>query len=587
MTDQSIVLCIIAGTLFLFCLGKIRHDAVALLSLMTLVITGIIKPETAFMGFADPAIISVAAVLVIGKGLENAGLVDLLIKLLKGTKKSVTLQILSLCVIVALISGFMNNVGALALIMPVAIRLAYENKKPISLYLMPVACSSILGGLYTLIGTPGNLIISSYRKSVVGKNFGMFEFLPFGGTVLVIAVLFVGLIGFRLLPRRRKDYDDQFQFRVDDYVTKLVIKEDSELIGKPIGQLRERFDQSEVVAIIRDKKSLPPTEYLILRANDTLAIQTNSEELEKMMIDFHLSPLNTEESFLEMIDDDEMKISEVIVSPKSSLKGKIINLSSLHWLYKINVLGVSRNEKNILDFKNMRKFSIGDILFLYGPKMKLKEACDNLSLLPLNLKDVSSKFEFKNLVLSCLFFIAAVSSIIMEVFPLQVALTMCALLFIIFKIITIDEGYKSIDWGVIVLLGALMPLGEALESTGGAKTIANTFVSLASGQAEWLSFIFLMIGTMLLSNIINNAATALMMAPIAFMIAKDVGADTDVFLIGTAIASSCAFLTPIGHQSNTLVWIPGGYKFSDYFKMGLPVSIIVILTSLVLFLYSK
>ncbi len=573
------VFIILAITLLLFVTQWIRYDLVAIFSVSALVIFGCIPAEGAFNGFGNPAVITVAAVLVISEALSRSGFVDLLANGLNWTRRSLGLQITVLCIIVALLSGIMNNVGALALIMPVAVRLAYLSNRSVTHYLMPIAFSSILGGLFTLIGTPANLIISSVRQKAGGEVFTMFDFLPVGGIVAFGGVLFLGFIGWRLVPKR-KDFQefDKGSLNIKNYLTELWIDDDSPLLGESLGLLKSKYEDLIVIALVRNSfKHFRPKDFTILRAGDRLIVEMGVEELEEAMLDLKLNLAKKSEMLEEGTDhfqEEGFVLKEAIVTGASGLNGRSIRDAGS--FSECSVLAVARHGSRLTSRINRIRFSAGDLLLIHGQAENIDKLVDRFKLLTVGERVSKPRTSVYKIAFGVAIFLVAISIVIMGWLPVQTSLLLCAGLLVLFRFLTVQEAYASIDWGVIILLGALFPLGDALERSGGAYWIAQQVLILGQGGSVTYTLFILMTGTMLLSNVINNAAAAVLMAPIALSVAKSLEINPDQFLMGIAISASCAFLTPIGHQSNTMVMEPGGYKFLDYTKVGLPLTILIL-----------
>lgn len=579
LSDMLTVFIILFITLVLFITQWIRYDLVAIFSVLALVIFNSIPAEEAFTGFSNPAVITVAAVLVISEALSRSGFVSFLANTLAFTKGSVAVQVPLLCLIVGLLSGIMNNVGALALIMPVAIRLAYQSRQNIGFYLIPIAFSSILGGLFTLIGTPANLIISSIRQQAGRDPFAMFDFLPVGGSVMLGGLIFLGLIGWRMIPKRNEGSDPaRGVLNVQNYLTELWIDTESPLLGESLGLLKEKYEDLIVVAIIRDsQKIFRPKDFTILRAGDRLIVEMGTEDLEQAMRDLKLNLAKRSESFEKGADELQEEgyiLMEAIITSASDLKGR--TLRDAGNFFDCSVLAIARHGTRLNQRINRTRFLAGDLILIHGLPKDIQRVVESFNLLTLGERIAKPRSSTYQLIGGVALFTAAIAVVLMEWLPVQIALVMCAALLLLFRFLSIKEAYESIDWGVIVLLGALFPMGSALERSGGAGWVANQILLLGQGGSITYTLFILMAGTMLLSNAINNAAAAVLMAPIALSVATGLSVNPDAFLMGISISASCAFLTPIGHQSNTIVMEPGGYRFLDFTRVGLPLSIIVL-----------
>lgn len=585
MWDQWIVFATLFIALVLFIWGKWRYDVVALVALLALVLFRIVPYDDAFSGFAHPAVVTVAAVLVISRGLSNAGVVDLVAGLLGHVPRQTVWQVLALTLVVAVCSAFMNNVGALALLMPVAIRMARENDKPASLVLMPLAFGSLLGGLTTLIGTPPNIIIATFRARNGGDPFGLFDFLPVGGGIAIAGILFIAFIGWRFLPLRKGEASPDELFEIDDYLTEVRISENSKLAErmlKDIGELTEA-DVTIIGWIRNGKRFAVLSQYDTLLANDILIVQADSDALKQFADDAGLELAGSKELTGEFIKSDDINMTEAVILPGSRMVGQTARTLGLRFHHGINLLAVARQGQRLRERLSAIRFKEGDVLLWEGPGQAMQDAFSQLHCLPLANRDYSIG-QPRRLALSLALFASAIIATVMGALPVQIALVIAAMGMVLCGIVPLRQTYTSIDWPVIVLLAAMIPVGQAMETTGGAQWIADNLLTWGRQWPPVATLIALMIVTMTLSDAINNAAAAVLMAPVAFGLANGLDVSPDPMLMAVAIGASCAFMTPIGHQSNTLVMGPGGYRFSDYWKLGLPLQVLILIVAIPLIL---
>ncbi|MFC0264692.1 SLC13 family permease [Fontibacter flavus] len=581
---------IVFGTLILalilFVWGKFRHDLVAVFCLLILTICKIIPFEEAFLGFAHPAVITVAVILVVSKALQDSGLIEILGQKVIQLGNNLTLQISLLSIIVCVASAFMNNVGALAIMMPVAIHIAQKSGHSPSSILMPISFASLLGGMTTLIGTPPNIIIASFRANEVGESFSMFDFAPVGLSLSVLGLLFIIFIGWRILPKRVSSEEGANMFNIEDYITEIEIDEDSKLVDKPLYELTKIIDGDiQILSVVRNKYLMhAPDIRMKIKTGDIISIESDAEDLKAFLEKSNSKLIAKKEDLPEIIGGEEISNVEAVVMADAPIINQTAVGLNMRNRYGVNLLAISRQNKKIRKRLDHVKFKVGDVLLLQGGALKMGEILQNIGCLPL----ADRGFELgkpRKLILALSIFLMSIGIIILDWLPVQIAFTLAALALVVTKTINIKDLYNSIDWPVIVLLGAMLPVGTALEKSGGAELIASYILNLGNSYpaAAILSVIFVI--TMLLSNVINNAATVVLMAPIGLGIAHGLGTSSDPFLMAIAVASSAAFLTPIGHQSNTLVMGPGGYMFKDYFKFGLPVSILVTVIGIPLIIY--
>jgi len=590
--EQGIVFAVLGATLGLFIWNRLRFDVVSMLALLAVAVAGLVPADNLFSGFGHPAVITVAAVLVISQGLVNGGVVDNIAKLLGKVGHRPTLQVLMLTAVVALCSGFINNVGALALLMPVAVWMSRESGRPPSLLLMPLAFGSLLGGTMTLIGTPPNIIIASYRE---GDGFGLFDFAPVGGAITLAGVAFITLVGWRLTPQRKNSDDGGKLFSVGDYVTELRVPGDSPFSGATLHKLLTRAETEQdvvVLALIRDEeKTLAPTTYEVLKDGDVLLVESDTDSLQVFLDNTGLELAGTpeEESPAEgavevepedddapgrALDADDVRLTEVVITPESTLVGQTANRLNLREYHGLNVVALARQGHRLKRRIGDVRFQAGDILLVQGHESSLSGTLQELGCLPLAERGLRLGRERRTLLAGGLF-VAAIVSIVAGWLAPPVALVGCAVAMVLTGLLDTTDAYKAIDWSVIVLLAAMIPVGQALETTGGAELVAAQMLMISDGLAPALVLTVVLVGTMLLSNVVNNAAAAILVAPIALSMAAELGMASDAVLMAVAVGASCAFLTPIGHQSNALVMEPGGYRFGDYWRLGLPMSILV------------
>jgi di/tricarboxylate transporter len=529
--------------------------------------------------------VTVAAVLVMSRALSNAGIVDLLSGWLARLGDRMILQVGTLTALAAVASAFINNVGALAILLPVAVRMAHQSHRSPSLLLMPLAFGSLLGGLITLIGTPPNIIIASFRADTGAVPFRMFEFAPVGSIVALAGTLFVSLIGWRLLPERQSEPPEDL-FHVEDYLTEVVVPEDSKWVGSPLRDLMADIKSDVlVVGLARGKHHLPaPSSFELLCADDVLIVETDSDSLEQFVEFTGFELVGNRELIKEMLSSDGARLQESVVTANSPLVGQTARTINLRRRYGVNLLAVARQGEPLRERLGSIRFRAGDVLLIQPLGDRLSNTLREMGTLPLAQRALQI-ITPRRLILTSAIFIAAVVMTSFALLTVEVAFVGAAVLMVIMGLLSLREAYESIDWPILILLGAMIPVGHAMEVVGGADLIAHSILAVAGQLSIVITLLVLLVGTMLLSNVINNAAAAVLMAPIALAVAQGIGTSADPFLMGVAIGASAAFLTPIGHQSNTLVMGPGGYKFGDYWRMGLPISILVVAVATPLIFY--
>lgn len=581
--DQTAISAILVCTLALFVWGRWRYDVVAVLSLMAGVGFGVIDPDAAFTGFGNAAVITVAAVLAISHALGRSGVVDLIGDRIMALARSPSSQRVSLCLLGGFLSGFMNNVGALALLMPVAISAAKASGYSPSRMLMPLSFSTLLGGMLTLIGTPPNLLISQFRAQALGERFGMFDFTPVGLAVALAGIAFVVTVGWRLIPEDRQGKAaEQESFKVADYVTELRVGDESAIIGKTVAEFeRESENVITVIGIVRNERRLiGRLLYEPVRAGDVLMVQSDSETLQKLVKDkgLELAERPVENEAGERGAGAELMVSEAVVTPRSWIQGRTAAALDLRRHWQVNLLALSRQGRPIDGRLRDVRFQAGDVLLLEGDEKDLNEVIANLGCLPLaNRKLV---FEPRRILVPVLLFAAAIAATSFSLLSSSVAFTAAVVALVLVDALRPGEVYEAIDWSVIVLLAAMIPFGQALQDTGTAQLIADGVVALAGTLPPLALLGIILVVTMATTPVLNNAATVVIMAPIALAIAERTGVNADPFLIAVAVGASCDFLTPFGHHNNTIIMGPGGYQFTDFARMGAPLELLVIVTAL-------
>lgn len=586
--EQWIVYITLLGVLIFFIMGKWRYDMIALSALMFVTLTGVVPQNQAFAGFGHPAVITIAAGLVASRGLQNSGVLDTLTRFVGklGNRPSIIIAALSL--ITATFSSFMSSVGAVALVMPVGVRLARKYGFSPSIILMPLAFSSLLAGLMTLIATPPNIIISSFRENATDLGaYSMFDFTPVGLPVTLIGIAFISFIGWRFIPVRSNGQTQSGGlFRINEYLTEVFLPDHSKLVGRTISDLRKIVDVDLVILmLVRDGRRIPnPAQNRVFQAGDILIIEISPDNLSEL-IDVAKVELQGNEHVQEALQGTgEVTLIEAVIRPDSPIIDQTVASLHLRWKYNANLIAVARQGTRIVNNRLINvQFRPGDVLLLQGRTAALPDILERLGCIALNDREMHVT-KPRRIALGVGVFVAGLAAITLGILEVQVSMVLVMLAMILTGLVSLKEVYESIEWPIIILLGSMIPIGTALETTGGAQQIADIMLSLGNNFSPVITLAILMVITMILSDVVNNAATAVLMAPIALGIAQGFGVAPDPFLMGVAVSSACAFLTPIGHQANTLILGPGGYRFGDYWRMGLPLAAIVITTALAIIL---
>lgn len=631
--EQLTILAILAATVAMFLWGRWRHDMVAMGALLACVLTGLVPLDAAFAGFGHPAVITVACVLILSHGLHNSGAVDALTRAVIPTQSGPTLTIAALTGLAALLSGFMNNVGALALLMPVAIQVASRQSLPPGKVLMPLAFGSILGGMTTLVGTPPNLIVSGFREQTGMSGFGMFDFAPVGLAVAASGVAFVALIGWRFVPTRERAGVETFETAA--YLTEARIPEDSKADGMTLLALELELEQAgaQIVGLVRNEvRVTAPSANRRVRAGDILVIEAEAEALAEALSGLGLkleesrrpprgdgeegpaegkadavepdsrsgssagraendriastahadagAPADdSEEKKRDKGRADEIALIELAVLPGAAIAGRSASDIELRTRHGINLLALSRQGRRSTARLRTMPIRAGDVLLMQGPPETLMQFASWAGCVPLAERSLRIPSRRKAITASA---IMALSIAVAAFGLLSAAVSFAAgvLASMVFRTVPPRQVYEAVDWTVIVLLAALIPVAGAMEATGAADQIARFLLEGVARGDPVIALVLILVVTMTLSDLMNNAATAAVMCPIALGAASQLGAHPDSFLMAVAIGASCAFLTPIGHQNNTLILGPGGFRFGDYWRLGLPLEILVVAISI-------
>ncbi|MEE9321248.1 MAG: SLC13 family permease [Granulosicoccus sp.] len=580
-TPQILISVILALTMLLFGWGRYRHDLVAMFALLCCVLAGLVDAEDAFIGFGHPAVVTVAAVLIISGALRNAGVVDEIAGRISHLTASPILHIVSLTAVVTVASAFMNNVGALALMLPIALSTAREQKRSPALILMPLAFGSLLGGMTTLIGTPPNIIIASIRASESGEPFRMFDFAPVGLPVALVGFGFVTLLGWRLIPRERLSHRAHGEeLDVGEYLTEARVSKVSSLVGQSLGAVDGMNENKvEVIGVAgRRRFARAVRADYVIAEDDILIMHADPNDLSDFLDGYQLELVSTASATFVQPDPEKEIMAEGVVKNDSLLVGRGVETIRRLTSRTLALIGIARQGRPVTQRLRQQEFKAGDVLLLHGNSDSVYQQFEALGLWPLMRRQIRLN-RSRQVVVASLIFITAIVLGIAGVVTLPIAFLLAIGVYVLTGILTTRQIYDDIDWAVIVLLAAMIPVGNAISSTGTTRLMADALIVWTNGMPIPLILGLLLVVTMLLSDVINNAATALVMAPLGIAMAHSLGVSIDPFLMAVAVGASCAFLTPIGHQCNTLVMGPGGYHFGDYWRMGLPLEILITLVS--------
>lgn len=575
---QGLSFAVIGVMLALFMWDRWRYDVVALIALLAAVGCGIVPTQKAFSGFSNPLLPLIASVLVVSTAIGKSGIVETLLRYAAPLMRSNDLMVFVLTAAVTLLSAVVKNVGALAIFLPVAMQAAQRNNRSPSELLMPLSFGSLVGGMMTLIGTSPNLIASSVRQQILGKPYEMFDFLPVGAGIAAVGVIFL-TFGWRLIPRGRKGQTPpEAAFRIEDYIAEARVPADSPYVGRTVADFEELGEgELTVAAIIRENfRRYVPSGHWTIFAEDVLVLECDPHVLETVVSRAQLALVGSREGDAEALGSTEMITVEAVVNVGSPLIGASPVELRLRERYGIGVLAVSRHGRRTSARLRRTKFQLGDVIVIQGAAVAMPDTLAALKCLPLAERRLSLGRPRKVVVPLALLAIA-VALAATEFVPVAIAFTGAAVLLVMLRIVTLREAYDAIEWPILVLLGALIPVGEAVRDTGAAALVAGWLSHVAAHVPAAGVLAAVMIITMVFTPLLHHAAAVIIMGPIAASLAKSLGLQIDPFLMAVAVGASCDFLSPIGHQCNTLVMGPGGYRFSDYWHLGLPLSALVVL----------
>jgi di/tricarboxylate transporter len=574
---QAEAFAIVACMLGLFVWDRLRYDVIAGMALSAAALLGVVAREKAFEGFANPVIIIIASVLVIGRAVAVSGVIEAATRPVLTRLHHISLQIGALTACVTFLSAFMKNVGTLGIFMPIAIQTAEREDRPPSLYLMPLAFGSLVGGTITQIGTSPNLLISAVRREVQGQPFGLFDFTPVGLPLSVLAVLFLS-VGWRLIPRGRRGRGTaDKRFKIEDYTSELRLPAGSALVDKTVQDLETLGDGNIVVsAIIREGgHRYVPARHWTLYADDLLIVQGDPVVLKPVIDQGGLELAPARELPLPKDKDDELETAEAVVTEGSPLVGRTLEDLSLRQRFEVNVLALARSGQRLRQRLQKTRFRVGDMVVLQGRHSTLPEALTRLGALPLAERNLELGGRRARIV-PVLILAVLLAAIAFRLVPAEIAFFVGAVLVVLTGALSPRQAYDAVDWPIVVMLGCLIPVGEALKETGAAGLMGDALTVVAAHLSGLLAVGFMLLASMLVTPFLHHAAAVLVMGPVAAAVAHNLGFAPEAFLMAVALGASCDFLTPVGHQNNLLVMAPGGYRFTDYWRLGLPLSCIVL-----------
>ena len=585
MSDQFLLSLTIVFLLGLFIWGKFRYDAIAAGALLVLIILGVIPSNQAFNGFAHPAVITVALVLIISQGLKNSGLTGLVGKIIGGRSFTKFQFLISLLFIAAILSSFINNIGALAILLPITLNVCQKMDWHPSRFLMPLAFACILGGMNTTIGTPPNIIISEYKSTISDSGFNFFDFSYVGLVITILSILFISVIGNKFIQLRENSSAGSSLIDLKGYLFEVLVNDSSSAIGMTLSAFKkEAGEDTEVIGIVSDTGGVKKVKNNTrIKAGQILVIKTPPDEVGSILDVFDFSIPKELHSF----EDEDLEEIEAMITPGSRLIGRKYEFFLKLAYEELNLLGLWRKGAKYRTRLTRETFKAGDVLLLGIRDLEEEDVTNkikHLGLMPLRQRELQTIPSRSRLLKGLIFFTISIVLVAFNFLPTAAAFLLCVLGFARIRIID-SNFYRDIDWPIIIMLAAMIPIGTALQTTGLSDVISSNISLYASDMSLfWLLFLILIV-TMATTDIINNAATAVIMAPISAGIAIELGYAIEPFLMVVAVGASCAFLTPIGHQCNTVIMGPGNYKFTDYWRLGLPLDLLIIAVSVPMILF--
>ncbi|MBB2721159.1 SLC13 family permease [Rhizobium sophoriradicis] len=579
MTTQQIIAFSVIGLMMaVFIWDRFRYDVVACCALVLAVVTGIVPPEKAFSGFSDDIVIIVGSALIVSAGVARSGIVDVAIKRFFPNLNTLHTQLALLMIAVALLSAFIKNIGALAIMMPVAFQFARKSGASPSKYLMPMSFAALLGGLMTQVGTSPNIVVSRLRHEMTGESFTMFDFTPTGAILTVVGITFLLFFHWLVPSRTKQDHAIEDVVEIKNYTSEVAITGQSPLLERALSDLVKLGD-GEVIAtaVLRGGTRMAPFPDLTLRSDDIVMLEGPSAAMDRIVSQGKLK-LSGKPLTKEGQPDTHIISLEAIVSQDSSLAGLSAKELALSYTRGVNILAISRRGERLKERLGSLTLGVGDVLLLQGSRASLAALLQDFGLLPLAQREVMLGTR-RRAFIPLLMLTLAMATTAIGLAPVPVAFFAAALGMVVFRAIPLTDFYKAVDGPILVMLAALIPVSDSLRTSGGSDLIAGWLGAVAMNLPAWGALGLILVSAMAVTPFLNNAATVLVMAPIAASFATSLGFRPEAFLMAVAIGAGCDFLTPVGHQCNTLVFGPGGYKFSDYPRLGLPLSALIILVS--------
>ncbi|TIV01825.1 MAG: SLC13 family permease, partial [Mesorhizobium sp.] len=558
--------------------GRYRYDLVAAAALLLALAVGIVPFDKAFSGFSDDIVIIVGSALLVSAGIARSGIMELAIARFAPKLSGVRSQLALLVIVVTCLSAFVKNIGALAIMIPIAFQFARRSGTSPSIFLMPMAFGSLLGGLMTQVGTSPNIVVSRVREQLTGTAFTMFDFAPVGAAVAAAGMIFL-LSFYWLLPVREKLGGALNEaLDIKDYLTEARVVGDSTVLGKTVADVMKLAGGDAVVtSILRNRTMrMTPLPDAVLKVNDILLLEGDPAALDRLVSQGKLSV--TGDRVNEEVTTSEMVAIEAVIGESSPLIGWTAQRLALYDRFNVNLLAVSRRGQRLDRRLAKVELRLGDVVVLQGNATTMPETLRGLGCLPLAERPILLGSVRKGIVPVVILALAMLTTAV-GLLPVPVAFFAAAVGIVLFKVIPLRDVYQSLDGPILVMLAVLIPVSDSLRTTGATALVAAELARFGTILPAPGALTLILVAAMAVTPFLNNAATVLVMAPVASEFAADLGYRPEAFLMAVAIGAGCDFLTPIGHQCNTLVMGPGGYRFSDYPRLGLPLSFLVVIVA--------
>jgi di/tricarboxylate transporter len=578
-TDQILAFAVIAAMMAVFVSGRFRYDLVAAGALLTALALGLVPFEEAFSGFSDDIVIIVGSALLVSDGVARSGIMEVAIQRFAPRLSSVRAQLALLVIVVTVLSAFVKNIGALAIMIPIAFQFARRSSISPSVFLMPMAFGALMGGLMTQVGTSPNVVVSRIREEMTGAPFTMFDFTPVGATLAATGTVFL-VFFYWLLPQRTRASTPMHEaIGIKNYMSEAKVTAESAVVGKTVGELSKMAEgEAMVTSILRAKGArVTPLPDAVLREGDLLLIEGDHAALDKLVAQ---GRLNLTDDRVPTGEDASAGVEaiEAVIGEHSMLIGLSARQLSLYHRFNVNLLAVSRKGQRLTERLTDLTLRLGDVIVLQGARSRMPEILREFGCLPLAERPIMLGSVRRGIV-PIVILAAAIGSTALGLIPVQIAFFAAAVSMVLFRAVPLREAYTAVDGPILVMLAALIPVSDTLRTSGATDVVAAWLVEVSAALPSYGALALIVLAAMAVTPFLNNAATVLVMAPIAVSFAQGLGYRPEAFLMAVAIGAGCDFLTPIGHQCNTLVMGPGGYRFGDYPRLGLPLSIIVVLVA--------